>query len=222
VNNLQPRLVVRGLVYNPGRDTIFHYFKTDTIGNLTEIAPSQLPLVHTAPIHGSVADVGNSALTDSIKEVRVTFTSIFRDPRTPNDSTLRTQRLTIHLMNAGLLHHVTCGQPPIGPTNVTAVVTPANGSTVLQTFVTIGWTSSIDEATGEKDVERYAIYRRLSSETDWGEPFASVPVVPGGAASYSFNDTNVQTGQSLVYAVSAQDCTPSSSPNVASSTVTIP
>ena len=87
-------------------------------------------------------------------------------------------------MNAGLLHHTTCGQPPIPPTAVTAVATAANGSTIPQTYVTITVrTKSVDDGAGEKDVERYAIFRRLSTVTTFDdEPIGSVP---GGAATYS-------------------------------------
>jgi hypothetical protein len=98
-------------------------------------------------------------------------------------------------------------------------VTAANGTTIPQTYVTVGWTPSIDDGAGEKDVERYAIYRRLTSQTTFDQPIGSVP---GGKASYSFQDTDVQTGQSWVYAVVAQDCTPAVSSAVSASTVVIP
>jgi prepilin-type N-terminal cleavage/methylation domain-containing protein len=216
--NARPaRVVARGIIYNTG-DTIFHYFKSDTLGNLTEVAPSALPLIHTAPIHGTTADTGKSALTDSIREVRITFTSVFHDPR-KTTPTLRTQRATIHLLNAGLLHHVTCGQPPIAPTSVIATVTAANGTTVPQTYTTVSWVKSVDDGAGEKDIIRYALYRRLSSVSTFDEPFASVPA---GAASYSFNDFDVQSGQTWVYAVAAVDCSPATSSTAQSSSIAIP
>ena len=106
-------------------------------------------------------------------------------------------------MNAGLIHHTTCGNPPINPTNVVATVTAANGTTIPQTYVTITWTKSVDDGAGENDVERYAIYRRLSSQTTFDQPIGSLP---GGKATYSFQDNDVSTGQSWVYAVAALDC----------------
>lgn len=218
VNARPPRLVARGLVYNGVNDTIFHYYKTDTIGNLVEISPAALPLIHTAPIHGTQTDTGKSALTDSIRQVRVAFTSVFHDKRTQQNTTRR-QTLTIHLMNAGLLHHSTCGQSPIEPTAVTATATAANGTTVPHTYVTIGWTKSIDEGGGEKDVERYAIYRRLSSVSSFDEPFASIPA---SLSTYSFVDTDVTAGQTWVYAVASQDCTPATSAAASATAVTIP
>ncbi len=215
VNARPARVVARGIVYNAG-DTIFHYFKSDSLGNLSEIPPSALPVIHTAPIHGTQADTGHSALSDSIREVRVQFTTVFHDPHA-STPTFRPQRATIHLMNAGLLHHSTCGQPPLAPGSVTAAVTVANGSTVPQTYVNVSWTKSVDDGAGEKDVIRYAIYRRLSTVTTYDEPFASVP-----AGSYSLHDTDVQSGQTWVYAVAAVDCSPATSPTSQSSSVAIP
>lgn len=215
-NARPPRVVARGILYNPG-DTIFRYYKADTTGALVPISGALLPLIHTAPIHGTNADTGKSALTDSIRQVRVQFTSIFHDPRTGKDVTRRMQS-TIRLMNAGLIRHTTCGNAPLGVTP-TATVTAANGTTVLQTYVTISWSKSIDETTGEKDVERYAIYRRLSSSPTFDEPFASVPA---GQSSYTFTDSDVTSGQSLVYGVTALDCTPLASPMGQTSTVVIP
>ncbi|HEY9228746.1 MAG TPA: hypothetical protein VIP11_18990, partial [Gemmatimonadaceae bacterium] len=66
-------------------------------------------------------------------------------------------------------------------------------------------TPSVDEKTGEKDVERYAIYRRLSSVATFDVPFASIPA--NGATTYSFVDTDVIPGQTWIYGVTSQDCT---------------
>ncbi len=215
--NARPaKVVARGIIYNTG-DTIFQYFKSDTTGALTAIPSSLLPLVHSAPIHGAQADTGRAALVDSIRQVKVQFTSVYHDKRT-NSDTYRRMQTTIRLMNAGLIHHTTCGAAPIGVTPA-ATVTAANGSSVPQTFVTISWTASVDDGAGEKDVERYAIYRRLQSVASFDQPFASVPA---GSATYSFQDTDVTSGQVWVYGVAAQDCTPASSPVGNTSSVSIP
>lgn len=216
-NSRPPKVVARGIIYNSG-DTIFRYFKGDTSGTLTPVSPAILPLVHTAPIHGTQADTGKSALTDSIRQVRVQFTSVFHDARTNADIT-RKMQTTIRLMNAGLIQHSTCGNAPLSVAP-TATVVPANGGSVPQTYVRISWTPSVDEAAGEKDVERYALYRRLSSVTTFDEPFASVAA--GGVSTYTFNDTDVVTGQTWVYAVTALDCTPLASPAGSTAAVIIP
>lgn len=210
-------VVARGIIYGGVNDTIFQYFKTDTLGNLVPIAPAALPLIHTAAIHGSQADTGRSALTDSIRQVNVQFTSVYHDPRSNQDVTRRLQ-LNIHLMNAGLIHHTTCGNPPIAVAP-SATVTAANGGTVPQTYVTITWSPSVDDGGGEKDVERYALYRRLSAVTTFDAPFASVPAAQ---LSYAVQDRDVITGQTWIYGVAAQDCTPSMSAIGATSPVVIP
>jgi hypothetical protein len=219
VNARPPRMVARGIYYRPGVDTLFRYFKADTLGTLTEISRATLPIIHTATVHGTQADTGKSAMTDSVRQVRAQFNSIFHHSLQAGDTTQRRLNLTIKLMNAGLIHHVTCGNPPIVPTDVVATVTPADGITIPQTFVTLTWTGSVDDGAGEKDVERYAIFRRLVSQTDFGEPIASIV---GGHSTYSFIDTDLQTGQQWIYGVSALDCSPSNSAMASATVVTIP
>jgi hypothetical protein len=106
-------------------------------------------------------------------------------------------------MNAGLLHFTSCGQPPYG-SGVPVAVSSAPGAPVLT--VTLTWTKSSDDGAGEKDIERYAIFRRLSAATSFGDPVSSIPATM--AASYSYVDTQVQPNQTYVYGVAAQDCTP--------------
>jgi prepilin-type N-terminal cleavage/methylation domain-containing protein len=222
VNARPVRMVARGIRYDPTRDTIFHYFKSDSVGNLTEISPAALPVIHTAPIHGSPADTGKSALTDSIRQVRMSLISVFHDKRKPvtTDSTTRRLNLTIKLMNAGLIRHTTCGNPPIAPLAVTAAVTAANGTTIPQTYVTISWNAATDDnGTGEKDIERYAIYRRLSSASTFDQPIGSIVA---GKATYSFQDSDLQSGQTWVYGVASLDCSPAASSITQASAVAIP
>ncbi len=206
VNARPARVVARGILYGGASDTIFKYFKGDTLGNLTPISPALLPLIHSAAVHGSQADVGTKALIDSVRQVTVQFTSVYHDART-NADTYRRMQLTIHLMNSGPIHPTTCGNSPLGVTP-TATVTAGDGVTT-QSYVTISWTRSLDEGAGERDVERYALYRRLSGVATFDQPFASIPA---GSSAYTFDDTDVLTGQTWVYGVTAQDCTPASSP----------
>jgi prepilin-type N-terminal cleavage/methylation domain-containing protein len=220
VNARPPRMVARGIFYRPGVDSLFRYFKSDTLGALTEIPRSVLPIVHTATVHGTQADTGTSAMTDSVREVRAQFTSVFHKSLNPADTTQRRLNLTIKLMNAGLIHHLSCGNAPIPPTALTAAVTAANGTTVPQTYVTVHWTASVDDGGGERDVERYAVYRRLSSQASFDQPIGSIVA---GHATYSFVDSdNLQTGQVWIYGVTALDCSPANSPMTSATAVTIP
>jgi type II secretory pathway pseudopilin PulG len=215
VNARPPRVVARGIQYSTG-DTIFQYFRPDSAGNLQPISPAILPIMHSAPIHGTQADTGRSALTDSVRQVRASFTSMFYDPRTQK---LVTRRMTmrVRLMNSGLIRFSTCGNAPLSVTaSATASASPTPSATIT-------WGPSVDESTGERDVERYALYKRLAGATTFDQPFASIPAgLLSPATSYSFTDTEVMTGQQWVYGVASQDCTPLSSTIGATSVVTIP
>jgi hypothetical protein len=76
---------------------------------------------------------------------------------------------------------------------------------------------SVDDGIGEKDVERTV---RDGAHPNFDEPIGSV--VGLGIATYSFKDTDVLSGQSWIYGVSAQDCSPLSSAMGETTTVVIP
>lgn len=216
VNALVPTLVARGIVKD-SRDTMpfFTYYKTDTLNRLVAIPRSIMPLYHVM-IHGAVNDTGKFALTDSVQAVRVHFLTATRDPRTGQDA-LRTVETLVRLMNSGLLQRTSCGQPPY-PVATPTVVTSASGAAVP--FAKVTWTRSSDDGAGEKDIERYAIFRRPTASASFGDPISSIPA--SKAATYSFTDNAVVAGQSYVYGIAAQDCTPLLSSATASLSVTVP
>jgi prepilin-type N-terminal cleavage/methylation domain-containing protein len=215
LNAQPPSLIARGIVRD-SRDTMpfFTYYKADTLNRLRPILKSQLPLYHRMT-HGAVDDTGKFALTDSIKAVRLHFMTAAKDPRTGNDA-LRTVETLVRIMNSGLLDRTSCGQPPLA-TPVPVVVSSSTGAPAK--FVQITWGASTDDNGGEKDIERYAIFRKLSSATSFGDPISSIP--SSLAASYTYTDPGVVAGQTYVYGIAAQDCTPSLSPLTASLAVTV-
>ena len=216
VNALAPTLVARSIVKMPSRDTMpfFTYYKSDTLNRLTPIARNTLPLYHGI-IHGAVDDTGRFARVDSIRAVRVHFLTAARDPRTNQDQ-LRTVETMVRVMNSGLLDRTSCGQPPYPGGTPVAVATLVAGAP----RVTVTWTKSTDDNSGEKDIERYAIFRRPQAATVFGDPISSIP--GRLAANYSFVDNAVVSGQTYVYGIAAQDCTPALSNVVSSLPVTIP
>jgi hypothetical protein len=195
VNALPATVVAKALVL-PANEPVFRYFKADTLGQLLEIPQAQLPLYHSAAIHNSKADSAKSALTDSIRVVRVRLTGQVTDRKGVKNA--RPVETGVRIMNAGLLHFHTCGDPPIFTSAV--VATP---QTVPTTRVVITWASSVDQSAGEKDVEQYSIYRRSNSTLLFSEPIASIP---SGSPNYSFTDTQVTSGDQLVYGIAAVDC----------------
>lgn len=211
VNDDVPTVVARAL-RPTATAPVFRYFKVDSAGRQVEIAQTLLPIMHRAPIHGSPRDTGASALTDSIRGVRVALLGIYDDPD-KGEVSKRIQN-GVRLMNAGLVRQSSCGEQPLPATAVVASLTSANPPQI-----TITWAPSMDEKQGEADVQRYALFRREAASPDWGDPFASVA---GGLDSYSFVDADVQYGQTWVYAVSAQDCTPANSDIAVSNAVITP
>lgn len=199
VNALAPTLVARGIVKDA--QPIFTYYVADTLNQLVPVPTGSYPIYH-GKVHGAVSDTGRGAMTDSIRAVRIHFLAAARDPRTGKDG-LRTVESLIRLMNAGLLQRTTCGQPPYGASGVAAVSSVPDAPVKT---VTLSWTRSTDDGGGEKDIQRYAIFRRLSTEMAFGDPIASIPA--SVKATYSFVDTQIVPNQSYVYGVSAQDCTP--------------
>jgi len=200
VNRLPEEVVARNIVV-PSGESPFRYFKSDSLGGLQEIPSSELPLHHSAAIHESGLDVGTSALTDSIVMVRVRLIGMYEDPR---GGELRdTVERSIRIMNAGLLHLAQCGDKP--PFDVTVRARRVSGAAP---GIEVEWARATDDGGNEKDVMRYALYRRLESEQSFGEPIATVPAT--GASKYTFKDVNLTSGR-WVYGVAAQDCTPTNS-----------
>lgn len=211
VNALPATVVAKALVLPPN-EPVFRYFKADTLGQLIEIPQNQLPIYHSAAIHNSKADSAKSAMTDSIRVVRVRLTGQYTDRKGVKNA--RAVETGVRIMNAGLLFFHTCGDPPIFAQPVVAVAT-----NVPAPKVTLTWNPSVDQSSGEKDVEQYSIYRRANATPLFGEPIASIP---GGNPNYTFVDTQVQSGDQLVYGIAAVDCGGQSSAVNSSALVIVP
>ena len=63
----------------------------------------------------------------------------------------------------------------------------------------------MDEAAGERDVEKYVIYRRTAGRAAFDDALQSVPA---GQASYTFDDASVLNDSTYIFGVTALDCTP--------------
>ena len=207
-NLTAPVIIARGIILAAG-GSIFSYVKSDTGGAVSAV--TGLPRYHNAPIHGSPGDSGAYAMIDSVRVVNIALTGSFDDPRT--GSRLVTVTSAIRVANSGLVQRTTCGESPVFGKAVTAVI----GATPLR--VTLSWLPSVDETSGEKDIEQYAIFRRPAAATVFDEPIDNVA---GGLALYTWIDTNVSSGDSWIYGVAAMDCSPALSPPSVTTPVTIP
>ena len=210
VNALPVDTVARGIVLDPNTPP-FTYLMSDSTGALATVPTASLAAFHVA-VHNSPADTGRSAITDAIRLVRVHLLGTFVERN--GTSSTRAADAVIRLSNAGLLNHATCGDAPVFGSTVTATF---DGSGTRQ--VILAWSHAVDDGAGERDVERYVIYRRAAAATLFGEPIASVPA---GQTSYQFSDTQIASGDQLVYAVAAADCGGQFSPLATTSAVTVP
>jgi prepilin-type N-terminal cleavage/methylation domain-containing protein len=209
-NAANPTIVVKGIII-PVNTAVFSYVKSDTGGNISTITSGQLPRYHNAPIHGSPSDTGLAAMIDSVRIVNVSLTGSYDDNRFGS----RTQTLTanIRVANSGLANRLTCGETPVFGRAISVAV----GTTPLT--VTLTWNPAVDETGGERDIEQYAIFRKLPAASAFDEPFASIAA---GLGSYTFIDSNINSGEQWVYGVAAMDCSPQLSPVAVTSTVNVP
>ena len=214
VNNAAATTIATGISVPTGKP-FFQYYKINgATGTLDSIPNASLPLIHTVAAHSTPADSGVSALTDSIRAVRMTVTGMYNDPT--KGPIYRTVTTMTKLLNAGLLYAAACGSPPIAVTTPTA--TWFGGATTDS--VTLTFAASVDQNGGEKDIEYYMIYERPVGSLDWGNP---VTTLAAGTATYHWSDPVAPNLHgSWQYNVIAQDCTPANSGNAVSNTVTLP
>jgi prepilin-type N-terminal cleavage/methylation domain-containing protein len=200
VNSLPPRVVAKGIIV-PSGQTFFQYLKPNALGGLDSIKTAQLPLFHSAPVHGSPADTAGSAITDSIRVIRMTVTGLYNDP--DKGPIMKTVQSSTKLLNAGMVRSTVCGDVPISVVSVTATKVPL----INPTKITIAWAKSLDQDQGERDVARYMVFKRASASADWGSPIADLAATQ---PTYSLDDTTLPNGD-WVYGVVAQDCSPANS-----------
>ena len=213
VNALPAQVVSRNIVLYSG-DPIFRYFKRSATGSISEVPGASLPLYHAAPRHGTPADTGAVSLIDSVAIVRVKLVTVFKNPR--GGYSVDTLQRNIRIANQGLLQRAQCGEAPLSPGAPTATIQLIAGLNAVQ----LTWSSSSDELSGERDVEMYAVYRRLQGAATWGEPMVNVP--GAGTAVLSYLDNAVSSGDTYEYAITALDCTPVPSPITPLTTILVP
>jgi hypothetical protein len=218
VNNSAPDAVARNLLAYPGH-AFFEWLRTDTLGNLVQVSATAsapypaLPWRHQAPIHGSLADTTKmGAYIDSIRAVRVYVKAT--NGQTGTAEILRSMTTTVRIPNAGLTKQRSCGDAPIFGKTVTAT----NTGTASAPIVHLAWTPGTDETSGEKDIERYMIYRRTLA----GAFDDALQSVTAGLASYTFDDPTVLGDSTYVYGVTAIDCTPLESTPSLTASIIIP
>lgn len=212
--NRQPEEVIARNLIRTSTLPVFRYYKRSPAGTLTEVAGGSLPIYHSVAKHGTAADTGATAAIDSIAIVKVNLIAMYKDPRgaTVIDTVVR----DIRIANQGLLQRSQCGEVPLVPGSPLATIVPLGGLNAVK----LDWSASTDELAGERDVEMYAVYRRVQGSLDWGEPIANVP--GAGIAMLSYVDNTVSTATIYQFTITALDCTPAPSAFTPLVTIAVP
>ncbi len=193
-NNGPVSVVARG-VRVPAGQSLFSYRRVNAAGNIIVVPSAQLPIRWNDA----------SQLADSIRTVTISLRGIVRGYNLQNKPQTFEREVTSQtsLANIGLSQRNSCGDIPLDAGVPGAALVNILG--VWRVQVTFG--ASGDEASGERDVERYAVFRRpLGGSFD--EPVAAVGKSGG---PYMWEDFNLDSGNIYEYGVAAQDCSPANS-----------
>ncbi|MBC7897525.1 MAG: hypothetical protein H7066_19050 [Cytophagaceae bacterium] len=204
VNDGPVAVVARGLRI-PSGQALFKYRRLYSTGIVDSVLTAALPILWD----------GAAGTADSIRTVTLSVRGVFHgfDLRNKAQKFERYVSTQTNLANIGLSQRNACGDVPLNPGVPTAtIVSVVVGVTDR---VRLTFASSGDEASGEKDVERYAIFRREVGNP-WDEPIA---VVGKAGGPYLWEDFDIQAGNSYQYGVAAQDCSPANSTIMTSATV---
>jgi hypothetical protein len=205
VNNSAPEAVVRNIL----QDTVpfFQYLYLKDSANLKSIdtvKSGSLPLEFDF-----TSDTVKTRLITNLRAVIVSYV-VTNGLSGPAERT-RPMSLIAPFPNMGDRELETCGNDPVSMSAPTL-------SSADSLTVNVQWTADGDEASGERDIMNYLLWRRRVGDSTWGSPFTSIPA--GSPPNYSFLDSSVpQDSVADVpweYAIAAQDCTPSYSNAVSS------
>jgi hypothetical protein len=220
VNDQTAEIVARNLL-KPATGPFFRYLRhiTPVSGSqrMDSVPTSWLPLRHLRPIHGAKNDTASFMRIDSVRAIEFAFRTTDASPN-PQTRTYDVRRV-INLPNAGKEVKKTCGDEPIMQSGVNFIAKDTTDAFGTHTVI-LRWNPSVDEASGEKDVVSYVLWKSTTpfNLSAMGDPYQSVAA---GSASYEQQDGAVLPLTTYYYAVAAQDCTPSLS-NLRTALVIVP
>ncbi len=206
VNNGPIIIVARGIKI-PAGQAMFKYNRVKSNGTIDSIPNASLPIYWD----------GAGGVADSIRTVSITVNGIYHGYNLQNKAQVfqRTVNSQTALANVGLAQRQSCGDQPLNPGIPVVSLVVIAGTPRVQ----VSWTASPDESNGEKDVERYAIFRRVVGQP-WLDPIDQKG--KSGAANYMWEDFDIQSGVTFEYGIVAQDCSPANSSMRVSAQITHP
>jgi type II secretory pathway pseudopilin PulG len=207
VNDGPVSVVARGIRI-PSGQSLFTYTRLTSTGVVSAVPIASLPVFW---------DQTNS-FSDSIRTVTMSIRGVFHGYDLQNRAKMYERAVTSQtsLANIGLSQRGSCGDVPLNPGAPVALFVSLAG--LGADYVEVTFNKSSDEASGENDVDRYAIFRREVGQL-FGEPIA---VVGKSGGPYVFEDFDLQPGLSFEYGVAAQDCSPANSTILTSNPVAHP
>lgn len=227
VNRATPAVIATGLYIAPGQPFFKYLWAKDSTGVIDTVPATYQPLLHSTPQHGSLADTGETATLaariDRVRSVVIAAQGQFRDatPQAPLGRRLASGRTS--LINMTMLNRPSCGLAP-SPVSAFAFLVNVSGNPDHMHLV---WTRATDDGAGERDVERYLIFRALNG-APYGEPLDEVAST-NGAGGYAWDDYDVKRNtpsypgsNTFSYAIVVQDCQPQVSTPAATNVVTVP
>lgn len=204
VNNGPVTVVARGIRV-PAGTPLFTYNRVTSTGAITTVPTGSLP------VYWNTAN----SFADSIRTVTLSVRGVFRGYDLQNKAKTYERLVSSQtsLANIGLAQRNSCGDLPLNPGSPAVAMVTISGVPRVQ----VTFSRSNDETGGERDVERYVIFRR-----EVGNPFGDPIAVIGksGGGPYLFEDFDLIPGTSFQYGVAAQDCSPANSTVLVSATIT--
>jgi hypothetical protein len=216
VNAGTPEALARGVLPAADGSPFFEYLLhrvLPTGDTMFAATGGLLPLVRR-PLTGGISstDSADYVRPDSVRAVRMNY-RITNGQQGAEERT-RSISTVIEVPNNGIVMPTVCGRDPLPP-GAFGVVDAGDGSG----RVTVSWTRSTDQDTGEQDVRQYIIWRRPSTAATFAEPLLIATAEPD-LVNYSSDFTDQVPGQSYLFGIAAQDCTPGLS-SVSTAAVTV-
>jgi prepilin-type N-terminal cleavage/methylation domain-containing protein len=216
INSGSAEVVARNILPASNGAPFFQYLMERNLGTedtLITASGALLPLIRRPLVAGlSAADSASYVRPDSVRAVRLNYR--VTNGLTGTDERIREVQSLVETPNNGVSMPTICGRSPlpVGAFSATEVGT-------LQGRVALTWARSADQDAGEVDVRQYVLWRRKTIEPAFG-PVLLVVRTESDTVTYTTEVTDNDPGESYIFGIAAQDCTPAFS-TILTTTITL-